>query len=159
MVWRKPCEENNYLQQHAAILVRSFTHWTGKHLVDPVLSPVEQAHRLFFAPFVVLSHEAALEPVFTYGNQTALILFELSWEELTRLPSRESAEPLHQTERERLLATVARQGYIDDYRGVRISKTGRRFMIERAIIWNLLDDENNYCGQAAMFKEWSFVDI
>jgi len=45
---------------------------------------------------------------------------------------------------------VARQGYIDDYSGVRIAKSGRRFLIERATVWNL--GEVEYQGQAATFS-------
>ena len=74
------------------------------------------------------------------------------------LPSRVSAEPVHQAEREQLLATVARQGYIDNYRGVRVTKRGRRFLIEQATVWNLLDENAGHCGQAAMFSDWKFVD-
>jgi hypothetical protein len=64
---------------------------------------------------------------------------------------------MHQEERERLLATVARQGYSDNYRGIRIARSGRRFWIENAIVWNLLDAQNRYCGQAAMFDRWDFL--
>ena len=49
-------------------------------------------------------------------------------------------------ERARLLETVARRGFIDDYSGVRISKTGRRFRIIRATVWNLLAEDSRPCG-------------
>ena len=83
---------------------------------------------------------------------------ELTWEELVALPSRKTAEPSEQEQRERLLATVTRQGYIDDYRGVRITKSGRRFLIEQATVWNLLDQKGEYCGQAATFDHWRFLE-
>ncbi|MBD2099746.1 MEKHLA domain-containing protein [Leptolyngbya sp. FACHB-261] len=153
----QPSQHNDFLVNHAAILLDNFSHWTGKTLLDPKLSLQEQAQQLFYAPFVVLSHSNAPEPIFTYGNNTALRLFELSWQELIQMPSRLSAEPVHQSERQRLLTTVAAQGYIDDYSGVRISKTGRRFSIEQATIWNLLDQQNQACGQAAMFSSWVFL--
>jgi hypothetical protein len=40
---------------------------------------------------------------------------------------------------------VAR-GFIDDYAGVRIARTGRRFLIQRATVWNLTDDQGQRCG-------------
>lgn len=98
---------------------------------------------------MVLSHNGAQDPILNYGNRTGLELFQLTWEELTATPSRHTAAALHQDERARLLATVALQGFVDDYRGVRISKIGRRFMIKKATVWNLLDADGAPCGQAA----------
>jgi hypothetical protein len=46
---------------------------------------------------------------------------------------------------------VGRDGFIDDYAGTRISATGRRFRIERAVVWNLIDAAGVRHGQAAMF--------
>ena len=63
---------------------------------------------------------------------------------------------MHRSEREILLATVARQGFIDDYRGIRISKNGRRFLIDQATVWNLLDENGAKCGQAATFSHGAF---
>ena len=154
----KPCEQNQYLGEHASCLLRSFSYWTGRSLVEPAAPMVEQARRLFFAPFVVLSHNTAPDPVLNYANQESLTLFELTWEELVALPSRKTAEPSEQAQRERLLATVSRQGYIDDYQGVRITKSGRRFLIERATVWNLLDQKGDYYGQAATFDHWRFLE-
>ncbi len=154
----EPNEDNQYLPQHVARLLSSLTHWTGRNLIDPDFPPAEQARRLFYAPFALLSHDTAPDPLFNYANQTGLTLFELTWEELINLPSRLSAEPIHRAERERLLATVARQGYIDDYRGVRVTKNGRRFLIEQATVWNLLDEKGAHYGQAAMFSHWRFLD-
>ena len=56
-----------------------------------------------------------------------------------------------------LLAAVTACGFIDDYSGVRISKTGRRFKIARATVWNLLTEDGRPGGQAAMFNEWEFL--
>jgi hypothetical protein len=52
------------------------------------------------------------------------------------------------------LAQVSTQGYSDHYSGIRISKTGRRFMIRAATVWNLIDGEGYYRGQAAIIREW-----
>jgi predicted DNA-binding protein (UPF0251 family) len=56
-----------------------------------------------------------------------------------------------------LLAAVTARGFIDDYSGVRISQTGRRFRITRATVWNLISETGRPCGQAAMFDRWEFL--
>jgi len=153
-----PDETNGFLQEHALLLLKSFEQWIGRPLMGiSLLTSEEQAQALFRAPFALVSHTTAADPVFNYANRQALALFEMSWEEFTRLPSRLSAEPVHQEERERLLSTVTHQGYSDNYRGIRIAKSGRQFWIENAIVWNLFDAEHRYCGQAAMFETWRFL--
>jgi len=154
-----PDPQNDYLKPHALILLRSFAHWTRRSLIDPKLSEVEQARQLFLAPFAVVSHNTAPDPIFNYGNQTTLKLFEFSWDEFTALPSRQSAEPLHQDERARLLAEVTRAGYIESESpiGIRITKSGRRFLIEKGIVWNLLDENGLHYGQAATYNDWTFI--
>ncbi len=152
-----PCESNDFLSAHAALLIRTFRSFTGRDLVSPDLSEVEAARALYLAPFAVVSHDAGSDPVFTYGNRTALDLFEFSWADFTALPSRKSAELPERGERERLLREVARRGYIDHYSGVRISGAGRRFRIRGATVWNLIDDRGRYCGQAATFGSWEDV--
>ena len=118
---------------------------------------IERIEALFAAPFALVSHGVEADPIFNFGNQVALSLFELTWEQFTALPSRESAEPVNQAERQRLLEQVTQNGYISDYRGVRISATGKRFLIEDATVWNLVDELGRYRGQAAMFDKWSFL--
>jgi hypothetical protein len=149
-----PCEANDYLAEHAALLIRSYRHWTGRNLVDAALSLAASARVLYEAPFVVLSHDTAADPRFTYANLSAQRLFEMPWDQLVGMPSRYSAEPLAREERERLLTWVAEQGYTDDYSGIRVSRSGKRFLIRRATVWNLLDGSGKVCGQAACFAEW-----
>ena len=153
-----PEPENKYLSEHVALLRRSFRALTGgRELIEPKATEVETARALYHAPFVVLSHDSAPDPVFNYGNRLALELFELDWDELTAMPSRLTAEAPDREERARLLAEVDRQGFIDDYSGVRISRHGRRFRIARATVWNLTDVHGRSCGQAATFGEWQLL--
>lgn len=146
-----------WLVRHVRLLRASHLHWTGKLLVAGALGDEEAVNCLEQAPFVVVSHDARPDPVFNYANRTALQLFEMSWQEFTGLPSRLSAEPLVQAERERLLERVAQHGYINDYTGVRISSTGKRFLIRNATVWNLLDEDGKPYGQAALLREWQPV--
>lgn len=152
-----PCPANRYHVDHAERLRTSFHALTGRDLIAPALSPDAAAEGLFHAPFVILSHDAAPDPILTYGNLTALKLFALTWEELTQMPSRLTAEAPNRAERARLLAEVTARGFIDDYSGVRISHTGQRFLIEQATVWNLSDTEGQPCGQAAMFQAWRLL--
>lgn len=50
-------------------------------------------------------------------------------------------------------AAVAAQGYIDDYKGVRVSSTGKRFMIKQCIVWEVIDADGVRRGQAATFAD------
>jgi hypothetical protein len=95
--------------------------------------------------------------MFVYANRTAQRRFEYSWEELITIPSRLSAEAPNRDERQRLLDAVARNGFIDNYRGLRIAKSGRRFWIEGGIVWELSDENGERRGQAALFASWTDV--
>ncbi|MBL8251829.1 MAG: MEKHLA domain-containing protein [Candidatus Competibacter sp.] len=153
----EPSPANDFLAAHVARLQASLRHWTGRELTDGRLPISEQARCLFDAPFALLSHDAAPDPVFTYVNRTAMALWDMDWTEMTRLPSRLSAEPMEQAARARFLADVKARGFVDGYEGVRISKRGRRFRIRDALLWNLLDDMAQPCGQAALFADWQFL--
>ncbi|MCW5198200.1 MEKHLA domain-containing protein [Desulfobulbus sp. F4] len=152
-----PAEDNTYLAEHVLLLRNSLLALTGRDLFGKDCAPAEAAKAIFHAPFALLSHNTAPDPLLTYGNQTVLKLFELTWEELTVMPSRCTAEALAREERARLLARVAEDGFIDDYSGVRISKNGRLFRIKQALVWNLRDEKGVFCGQAAMFANWNVI--
>jgi hypothetical protein len=152
-----PPTSREFADRHAQILVRSYKHFTGRELLPLHLSPGELAERLFDSPFVLVSHGTEADPVLNYGNRAALTLWEMSWDELTHLPSRLTAEAPERQERARLLAAVAERGFIDDYSGVRCSRTGKRFKIARATIWNLILPDGAFYGQAAMFDHWERI--
>lgn len=135
------------------LIVQSFARLTGR----PLLAG-GGADALWTAPFVVLAHGTEADPVFFYGNRLALELFEVTADQLLAMPSRLSAEAPDREARARLLDEVSRNGFIADYAGVRISATGRRFRIERATVWNLLDAAGERHGQAAAFSEWTRLD-
>jgi len=143
------------MTEHAQLLLESFAKLLGRELVSREGSAAEQTERLFHAPFVVVSHGTQVDPILNYGNAAALALWEMTPEQLTQTPSRLTAEPLHRDERARLLERTRRDGYVDDYSGVRISASGKRFRIERAIVWNLTDAAGTHLGQAATFDSWT----
>ena len=154
-----PSPENDFQSDHADLLRSSFARLLSRELLPGTaeLSPQQYAKKLFETPAVVLSHGLQDDPIFSYGNQAALDLFEMDWDSLTKLPSRKSAQPLNREERARLLDAVTSKGFIDDYSGVRVSSTGRKFLIPKAIVWNLVDDAGKLQGQAATFSDWEFL--
>ena len=141
---------DNCLRRKLALVPESFVRLTGKPLADDAsLEGLWKAHR------VIVAHGVEPDPVFFYGNRMALDLFEMDYSRFVRLPSRYSAEPVNREERARLLERVSRDGFIDDYSGVRISASGKRFRIEQAVVWNLIEADGLIHGQAATFDRWT----
>jgi hypothetical protein len=140
----------------AQLLLESFRRWTGRELIERAGSAEDQARNLFEVSFVVVSHGSEADPILNYGNRIALNLWDMDWSEFSKTPSRQTAEPVAQAERARMLEAAAAQGYFSDYRGVRISRTGRRFLVEHAIVWNLIGAAGEKQGQAATFSKWTF---
>jgi hypothetical protein len=136
------------------LIAESFARLVGR----PLLGGPAGASALWAAPFALLAHGTEPDPIFFYGNQLVLQLFEMEPEILLRTPSRQSAEAPARAERARLLDQVSRHGFIEDYAGVRVSATGRRFRIERATVWNLVDAAGALHGQAAAFARWTRLD-
>lgn len=141
------------------LILDNYRRLFGRDLVEKN-GVADSVVALFEAPRVVLSAlgTAGTDHIFNYANRTALSAFETTWDQLIGLPSSESAEPVHRDERRRLLDEVTRHGFINDYSGIRISRTGRRFRILRATVFNLLDEADNYAGQAATFVDWEPID-
>lgn len=153
----EPDATNRFQAASAELIVASHLRLVRRALLPAAGASDDLALRLYHATFCVLAHDTAPDPAFFYANLAAQQRFEMCWRDMVRLPSRLSAEPLLREERARLLACVSRQGYIDDYAGIRISASGRRFMIQRATVWNLVDADGRAVGQAAAFSEWSPV--
>jgi MEKHLA domain len=149
--------QSDFVVSQAQCLARSFKQWTGRDLLAGNFSPRELAANIFDAPFVLVSHGTQPDPILNYGNRVALDLWEMSWDEFTHTPSRLTAEVTNRKERAKLMEVVTRQGYFENYSGIRVSKTGRRFEISGATIWNLISESGQFQGQAATFSEWKFV--
>ncbi len=149
--------DNSGIVEWSQQLLDSYRRWVGKELIERAGDARRQARTLFEASFIVVSHGVELDPILNYGNQAALSLWELSWDRFIKTPSRLTTEPGNRAEREWMLEHAKINGYFDGYRGVRISSTGRRFLVERALIWNVIDSAGTPIGQAATFSQWSKV--
>jgi hypothetical protein len=148
-----PWMEASLVRQAARILT-SYRHWLGRELIPRGRNSMEDAGALWRAPLVVVSHGREADPLLNYANRQAQALWESDLAGLVGLPSRFTAEPMARDEREAMLKRTEAFGYVDDYRGVRISRLGRRFEIIRAVVWNLLDEKSEPAGQAAAFDQW-----
>ncbi len=135
-------------------LAEGFYHWTGQLLL-PVCDDLASA--LYYAPFALVAHGTQPDPVFCYANLTAQRLWNMDWHDFTCLPSRLSAEPDVAGDRQRLLDMAARQGYVEHYQGVRVTRDGKRFMIRDTLLWNVMDGTGAMQGQAARINAWEWL--
>ena len=71
-----PCAENGFQAGHAALLAGSFQRILGRPLLEDT-----SAEALYRAPFPILSHDGAEDPVLTYGNLAAQSLWEMGWDD------------------------------------------------------------------------------
>jgi len=155
-----PSKKNGYFSDHVSIVTDSYFQLTGCQISfkdQQNEAGTGFAEMIFNAPFALVSHGTENEPIFNYANKTAMRLFNMTWDEITALPSKYSAETPNRQQRSQLLQEVKENGYIENYSGVRIAKGGQRFYIDQATVWNLTDTTGAYYGQAAMFSHWRFL--
>lgn len=131
------------------LLVDSFHRLLGRPLLD--LAP-DVIAAVWDAPIPVVAHDTAADPCFFFANRAALEVFDARLEQFIGMPSRFSAEAPERAERHALLERVTRDGFADDYRGIRVTAQGERFAIADGIVWNLIDDAGDVRGQAATFR-------
>lgn len=132
-----------------ALLTGSYLRLVGR----PLVPEGADARWLYeAAPFPVLAHDTAADPRFVYANRAAQACFGYGLDEIVGLPSRLSAEAPDRAERARLLESVARDGFVTGYSGLRIAKSGRRFRIVEGVVWQLRDEAGIDRGQAATFR-------
>ena len=142
------------------LMANSFQRFSGQSILAGVdtdgLPDMALAEAMFMAPQAIVSHGAEADPIFRYGNAQALKLWEMDWDSFTQLPSRLSAEAAGdiQSDRDALLKTALTKGWVDNYSGVRISRTGKRFDIRNTVLWNVVDDTGKRHGQAAFIRDW-----
>jgi hypothetical protein len=148
-----PTPENNYHQEHVAIMLENLKRWTGYDLIKEYGFSLDKlGQQVFEADFYILSQDNTADPVLTYGNQRVLDLWEVSWAELTSMHSRNTAKPVDRQARLAMMERVKIHNYLDKYNGIRVSKTGTEFKIIDATIWNMFTDSIDFYGQAAWFK-------
>ena len=147
-----PSASNLWHHEWLRLLDSSLRKCSGTAILPaPDASPAQCSTVASSDDLVVVSHDGAEDPVFNYASKAALDLWEMDWETFTSTPSRFSAEPDEREARAELLRRVTEDGYVDDYCGVRISSSGKRFEVRDAYVWNVYDGETRV-GQAALFR-------
>lgn len=142
-------------QDFFALLVGSYRDLLGE--APPFLpeGAPHTAHWLYTeAPDCVLAHDTDADPRFIYANKAAQALLGYGPDEIEGMPSRFSAEAPQQAERQRLLDRVTRNGFATGYSGVRVTKSGHRFIIDDGVLWQLRDRDGRLRGVAATFARW-----
>lgn len=147
-----PAASNLWHHEWLRLLDSSLRKCSGTAILPaPDASPAQCSTVASSDDLVVVSHDGAEDPVFNYASKAALDLWEMDWETFTSTPSRFSAEPDEREARAELLRRVTEDGYVDDYCGVRISSSGKRFEVRDAYVWNVYQGEERV-GQAALFR-------
>jgi len=153
-----PLETDTSFLDHSKLLCDSYFKWIGEPLLENHNhNLVRLSEALYQAPFVVVSHGIEADPIFNYANLKAQELWKMSWDKFTTLPSSHSAEPVNREVRQQIMKEVESHGHIKDYNGIRITSDGLRFRIRNTVIWNVVNDNGKYLGQAATFKEWDWL--
>ncbi|MET8809092.1 MEKHLA domain-containing protein [Streptomyces sp. NPDC004546] len=144
----------------AELLLSSHLRLVGEPLCPTVRESGRDAARWLYeqAPFGLLAHDTSADPRFVYANNTAQNCFGYSWDEFVGLPSRLSARPDGQEDRDAFVRAVTVDHYATGYREIRIGRSGRPFWIEDVTMWDLMDTHGRIHGQAAVFRSWSAVD-
>jgi hypothetical protein len=158
----KPPWQQEAIILHTQRLLCSYQHWTGKLLFSLDTPPEELAEHLFTAPFIIISHGMEEDPIYNYGNAQALNLWEISWEDFLKMPSRKSVGEVEEGHeeirlRQLLLDEAVAKGFVENYSGIRASTTGKRFQIDNVTLWTVLNEDKQRCGHAAMFSKWYYV--
>jgi PAS domain S-box-containing protein len=136
------------------LLQESHLRLVGTSLIPNTENSSNSACWLYEASFCVLAHNTEPDPCIIYVNKAAQRCFGYTWDEFTALRSRLTAEFPDREKRQQLLDLVNLKGFIKNYSGQRITKSGQRFWIENGTIWNLTDRNGILHGQAATFEKW-----
>jgi hypothetical protein len=145
------------IEKHIKNLLNSYHNLTGLSLIPANTANTNLKDYFDTVDFALLSHGTEEDPILNYGNLKTLALWEMTVEEFLQTPSRKTAEAPLREERARLMKLVTDKGFINNYQGIRISKTGKRFEILKATVWNVTDENGQKVGQAATFKDWRFL--
>jgi len=148
-----------FLKEQSRLIVESYEFVTGRTLRDVNANATGEdlAQQLYESEKAVLSHDRIVhlhqwDNIYNYANQTALKLFERTFEQQVQLFSTRSAGADHssQNDRNSLLAQCLAKGYVE-FDGERVSASGNKVVLKEACLFNLIDDRGIFRGQAVIF--------
>jgi hypothetical protein len=134
----------------ATVILDSFRRCVGRELIDRSGDAAEDARRLFDLPLAVLAHDTAPQPLLDWANQAAARAFDATPESLLGRPSAATAPADAVADRGKLFEALARDGFVTGYSGVRVSLTGRRFIIDDVTVCALVDEAGRPAGHTAV---------
>jgi len=149
-----PSAANAWHRDHVARVVAAFARVTGGDLVaEARLDPAALGRSAWEGQFALLTHTPSA--ILNYANRFALDLWEMDWETMAQTPSRDTAPEEDRAERAAILDEVARTGFTRAYRGRRVSRSGKFFLIENATVFTLKDEKGAGFGTGAFFTSFT----
>lgn len=131
-------------------LLGAFTRISGRDLgAELGMGPAPPGRFFHDGDFALLSHRGDEDATLNYGNGRALALWECDWAQFTAMASRLTAPREGRGARAAMMDQVVTKGFVAGYSGERISRTGRRFLIQDGIVWRLRDADGTPFGVAA----------
>jgi len=153
----QPAPENDWQSAFIARAASAFGRATGGDLVrEAGLDPAALGRSAWEGNFALLCHDN--DAILTYANRFALDLWEMDWPAMRATPSRETAPEEDRAARATLMERVARDGFIRDYTGRRVSRSGRLFLIGNATVWTMKDGAGTPFGAGAFFRSVTRLD-
>ena len=148
----KPSEraDDSFRACRAREILDSYRRLLGRELLPRSGEATEDARRLFDLPLAVLAHDASPAPLLDWANLAAARAFDSTPESLLGRPSAATAPADAAADRRALFDVLARQGFVTGYSGVRISLTGRRFVIDDVTVFEVTDATGRPAGHAAV---------
>jgi hypothetical protein len=153
-----PSAENGFHEAHALLMLRCLKELSGIDvLAEEKLTGADLGKKIFFGDFFLLSHQGGEGARLNYANAFVLDAWELGWEQMSGMPSSHTAREDRREAREELMRQVREKGYITNYSGIRMSRTGKEFWIREGVVWNLRDTSGGPYGQAAYFRRIEMI--
>jgi hypothetical protein len=114
---------------------------------------------VFYGKFALLTHRGGADAILNYGNDYVLKLWDTTWAEFITMPSKLTAPEEGRETREEFMETVRHNGFATGYDGIRISRTGRRFVIKDVTVWQLVDGDGLNFGVGAYFSNYERIVV
>lgn len=161
-----PGADNGWHDAHVRRVLAAFTRVTGRDLMTELMAEqggiepggAPPPGRFFHdGDFALLTHRGDADATLNYGNARALALWECDWASFTAMPSRHTAPRERRAARAGMMDQVVTKGFVTGYSGERISRTGRRFLIQDGIVWRLCDADGTPFGVAAFVPRVTFL--
>lgn len=148
----KPSEraDDSFRACRAREILDSYRRLLGRELLPRSGDATEDARRLFDLPLAVLAHDTAPQPRLDWANRAAAMAFDATPESLLGRPSAATTPADAVADRGKLFEALARDRFVTGYSGVRVSLTGRRFVIDDVTVFEVTDADGRPAGHAAV---------